>query len=672
MDISSGESGRAECNFEHRDNPQDIIGRVIFIKKIFSAKDCTDEDQRKHYDQVQLPCIYGIVRLFDDSGHEAAKALAAVLRDSLKTGDRLMTGFSVEGSTLSRDGNELTSTVFRRVSATFKECNKSATLGILSDPNDPSKKEVTKAEHQHPLYVKLGGFQSSVSPIIEEFSPTWVNLEIQPIVKALEAGNYNAAPGTLSGGAALQKESIKKKMVNIVKAAIRDWDRTTPFRKFLKHRLPEVSDEFLDHFTNAVEDLTIKKSQQHTLKELVKAKVIERVEEYQKLNKFEQLYQELRKDGQQTKGATPKGMATQEQKNTPVDFNGKKVKPGLAYIRGNKQLALLGHTPTHLIGVDPSKLSSWGHNDLQKIPRASGISVQDYPEIMNEPGTVDHQQHTDPKFTRHEDVKSLIHGFDFNGPRQHAKEGINRDQSFWAKNSAGKRVYVKGSHDESGFDEPGKEALYHNLARDFFGMGHTVVPTGIARDPRTGQRHAVIQAVKGQHLDTKNPEHTATLKALSDSGELHKMAMMNVIMDNHDRHRGNFMMTPGGMKLIDHGYAFSPVPGEEPVRTPDYIKYDMNLHHPGQDKEFHPEAAKWLQGLNPNDLAQYMHLHGIDQAYGNEAARRLQSLQVASKQGGATIGSMLKAPFSHLSSDQAQQTFHGTQPPGQTNSYNVG
>jgi hypothetical protein len=69
--------------------------------------------------------------------------------------------------------------------------------------------------------------------------------------KALEAGSYNAAPSALVGGAALQREDSSLR--NRAKATLRDWDRISPFRDFLKARMPEADPEFVRRFADMVE-----------------------------------------------------------------------------------------------------------------------------------------------------------------------------------------------------------------------------------------------------------------------------------------------------------------------------------------------------------------------------------------------------------------------------------
>jgi len=1164
-DISDMEQGSGVLNWEHRGDDaagasaNDIIGKVVFCKKIFGPEDCTDSRQLEYWQKIQLPMIYGICRLFDGSGHPGAIAAAAMIRDYQKNGEPLLIRYSIEGTTLEKEkgGNRLLRSIARRVAATIKPCNKSCHSGVIADPNDPT---VKKQEHAHPNFTPLGGSMEW------EGKPEIDSPEIR---KALEAGNYNSAPGTLTGGSALQREDAGLR--NRVKAAVRDWDRKTPFRKFLKHRLPEASDGFIDRFADLVHDYTVKKALKETVREYLVKKIVEKakaapkakaskpapepkaakapkaakpapapapepesdvevesdgpltikgkpvqlnpgiekphfdentgvlhtprgsfplyipsrdrdtadagqkfanimadpkvekfhdyamenwakvhqhlkagtlppevvmhgvlfsqlspntpvpmqemmyahlvdsmkatgadprqpgfsdklkqdwfnrdqpqkfpdhspehwarlgdqlrnkidskltgrkageiggfmlannkmknmdqyhslhnslteligrhradarsgveelmhhktqagnwenkrrlrtekgqtdigpytagpsvpglatktarytygmlgggnvtvpdthfsrylfgldkrqdgatirhlrnevlwnpnnahimgaidryygqhhdavkhmlqhprwghlfkdnpedaifpafwknwvgivpheasrgmktggfneatdhrpfwdavgpymnksetgidtnlaaqtakthaqwVEKYgempallmyfhylvpqllassekaakaQQIVKFEEAAIELSKadsitprdlqgnriPASQAPAAAPRpevafdpkvAEAARQRENPKyrnldeipetVQFGGKTVKPGHGYIPGGKQMAFFGATPEHLIGVPRNKAQSWTTEDLMKIPRASGASVQRYPEELAAPSIVSHAVHGVPEYTHHDDVRNLVDGLDFDAEKQASFSGINQAQSFWTVNK-GHKVYVKANHDESDFDEPSREGLYHNLARDFFGMGKYVTPTGVVLHPRTGQKHAVIENVAGgEHLDTENPEHKQTMQNLMASGELHKMTMMNVIAANHDRHRGNFMMTPGGLKLIDHGYAFADK-DLHATPTPDYIKYhDLMTASPNDPRDlasieaklrFHPEAAKWLQALDPQQLDMQMRRHGVPERYVDEARRRLVALQHESRDPKATIVSMMRAPF---------------------------
>lgn len=284
MDISDFDEGKGCANYEHQghDNEnnqgQEIVGKVLYAKKIFSASDCTNDREKLFWNKVKIPFLYGVCRLYDGAGHEGAKALAAIIRDSHANNEPLIVGFSIEGSTLEKDPktNRLKTTIARRVALTLRPCNKTAVAGLLADPNAPEGYEkapvspdllamvpvtkTKKSDHVDPRFTRLGG------------SEAIYGVEIS---KAMAAGNYNAAPSTLTGGAALQVEdpSLRERVLKAgAMAAYRDWDRVTPFRKFLKARLPEASDDFIDHFNDLIERhiFRVKKAEE-VLSELQKA-----------------------------------------------------------------------------------------------------------------------------------------------------------------------------------------------------------------------------------------------------------------------------------------------------------------------------------------------------------------------------------------------------------------
>ena len=281
IDISDFDDGKGVCNYEHQghDNEnnqgQEIVGKVVFAKKIYSSSDCSNDREKLFWGKVKIPFLYGIIRLYDGAGHEGAKALAAIIRDSHANNEPIIVGFSIEGSTLEKDSktNRLKTTIARRVALTLRPCNKTAVSGLLADPNAPEgydKNPVAadllamvpttstkKGEHVDPRFVRLGGSEAIYGTEIS---------------KAMAAGNYNAAPGTLTGGAALQVEDQSRKHRALALAAFRDWNRVTPFKKFLKARLPEASDEFLDHFQEIVDSHIFKvKKAEEVLREMAKA-----------------------------------------------------------------------------------------------------------------------------------------------------------------------------------------------------------------------------------------------------------------------------------------------------------------------------------------------------------------------------------------------------------------
>ncbi len=264
-DISDWEKGTLLANWDHtpgESGADSIVGVFTYCKKIFKESDCENDRQRMYWKKVKLPYIYGICRLFDGAGHDKAKALAAIVRDNAANNEPLVCRWSVEGSVLERDGNRLVSSVFRRVAVTPKPCNRTALSGLLDDPNAPEgykkshapKRDILDFEsatkHEHPMFARLGGATNiECNPILED------------VAKSTEAGSYNAAPSTLTGGAALQREDLslmRRKAVKTLQEYSKPFSKEE-FKAALKHDLPEASDDFIDHFVDAAEEFHVKK-----------------------------------------------------------------------------------------------------------------------------------------------------------------------------------------------------------------------------------------------------------------------------------------------------------------------------------------------------------------------------------------------------------------------------
>ena len=297
LDVTSMEEGKAVCNYEHLSASdgvgKEVIGTVVYVHKVFTYSDCEDDIQKKFFkENREKPYLFGIVRLFDAAGHKEAGAIAAFVRDSVKHGDPLTLQFSIEGSTVTKEGNVIKESIARRVAATLQAANKNCSSKLIADPNAPdgydkvdhidelAKKEAfinelaKKEVFIDPMYRKIGSF-SSVAPVLlnEQVDPLKRLVKniaiIKSLKKAMTAGCGDVAPSALTGGAALQKEDLDHKVYSgTILAAARDYDWDNgrkEFKKYLKSRLdkaqlPEVSDQFLDHFTDIAEAVKLKKS----------------------------------------------------------------------------------------------------------------------------------------------------------------------------------------------------------------------------------------------------------------------------------------------------------------------------------------------------------------------------------------------------------------------------
>lgn len=294
LDISDLVEGRAVLNTEHRgdDAPGysylDIIGRVIYAKKIYERGDCENNRQRDYWDQVKLPFLYIKCELFDDpedGDHAAARAAAAMIRHYNRRGLPILIRFSIEGSTLTMEDKVIKAAIARRVAATIKPANKTCNSGILEDERDKGRKskregsfeggtggvvdeESVFSKFERPDAKRLGYSHTLTwDPEVDEVTENFVERarHFLELAKALEGGQMNAAPSTLTGGAALQREDLgedsrRRQIIAVCKGALRDHDPIVhgPFRQYLKSLLPEACDEFLDRFEELADEVDIK------------------------------------------------------------------------------------------------------------------------------------------------------------------------------------------------------------------------------------------------------------------------------------------------------------------------------------------------------------------------------------------------------------------------------
>ncbi len=120
--------------------------------------------------------------------------------------------------------------------------------------------------------------------------------------------------------------------------------------------------------------------------------------------------------------------------------------------------------------------------------------------------------------------------------------------------------------------------------------------------------------------DNSNPDdpqlklddhYSNIVKKMHDSGDAHKLALMDIIMGNHDRHAGNFMVKSdgSGIGLIDNALAFDY--GNVSTNTfPSYLRSHskLGLKH---DK-VHKNAADWIKNLDEKKVEKMFTDHGFD------------------------------------------------------------
>lgn len=293
MDISSLEAGEGNLIWEHRSakspgsSTLDILGAITFAKKIFKESDCDNANQRKYWNQVELPFLYIEGSLFDSQQppHIAADALAAQIKFYKSQNLPLVARFSIDGSTLERDDKNpqfLKQTIARDVAITMKPCNRSCNTDILDEPKAELEKRTKGDDPSH--YQESGLYRMpsvQFEMIMDDYEsePDPLLKTEEELEKAWTAGSPSGAPSSLSQGAATQKQdfAVKKKFMSRVSAAFRDWDKKSPLNKHLQKKVPESTQSFIDHFCELVDTLRLKKATelQNHLSELMKGQALE-------------------------------------------------------------------------------------------------------------------------------------------------------------------------------------------------------------------------------------------------------------------------------------------------------------------------------------------------------------------------------------------------------------
>jgi hypothetical protein len=600
--------------------------------------------------------------------------------------------YSIEGSILERDGNELKACVAKRVAATLAPCNRTCFSGVLSDSYDDETSEASSLDDlvrkEHPTRRLLSSYTLEVNPVVvdpvEALKTSLEALrETAALSKAITAGGYGgAAPEALTGGSALQVEDVtkNKSLRSQGLAALRDWNRQEPFRDFLKSRMKDVSDSFIDHFVSLVDEFHLKKQEALEL-DLRQAVAGEKSLPQAAIHRVESLVKAL-------KDATPPPAPTQPpaglaplKRETPEGahkFRGQHVFPGEVEVtsgiyKGSK-LHLLGQHEGNLY-VKPQTESPDRSVNLQALPivdAGKSYKINTPPRNYIAPELVHADEHGIADHTHTMDQKYLMHGIDLTKPAEgvpHDVQGLTASTSphkvGWYQSAHGKVGYVKPDLPEHAWDwdqwdSPGdqrqlgipeREALYHNLARDYFGMGAHVPTTALFTHPQTGEKMSVIERVpNAQHYDSDDDDIGYAVQQAGNNGSLDKLAMMDAVLGQYDRHEGNYMVTPEApfVHHIDNGMVFNHNPqpqhkSQEPTYLNHYFKNStLDDYYPNvRETPVHPEAAKWILGLNPDQLHQRLLTSKVPARFATASADKLRALQQLMWSENPTRGAML-------------------------------
>ena len=141
MDISSLVG--SVFNYEHESKlPDQIIGKILYVKKIFSDKDCENDRQTYFWQKCQIPFLYCMGELFDDY-KESAKEIAGMFQYDSNNKDKLPTlGFSIEGAKIAKEGMIVKASIARKITITVTPANKQCLAEVVpGEDQAPKSKE---------------------------------------------------------------------------------------------------------------------------------------------------------------------------------------------------------------------------------------------------------------------------------------------------------------------------------------------------------------------------------------------------------------------------------------------------------------------------------------------------------------------------------------------------
>jgi len=161
-----------------------------------------------------------------------------------------------------------------------------------------------------------------------------------------------------------------------------------------------------------------------------------------------------------------------------------------------------------------------------------------------------------------------------------------------------------------------REVAFDLLANKVFDLGQCVAKTGMFRHPKTGIPWSAQEYIEGRGI--QGPEGLSHHEA---NGDLFKLAIMDTILGNNDRHWGNMKVDQANnLKLIDNGGCFD---FSNRIESQGYPKYAAHL----VGKPLPVNVQVWIRNLNTDILMQFMQKAKVPESLAMVAANRMQEIK---------------------------------------------
>lgn len=222
---------RGYFNDNHGSGFVNTLGRITSAKKIIKEADASDTRQKMYWNKVKRPFLYVKGYLFDEAEHPNAKAVASIMREFKKMGTPLDVQMSVEGKVKQRDHMDptvLKESLIRNVALTLVPANSNTGSQIIDNVKKTiaakcaeygASQEFTDSLMKSVAVESISRHRGFIE-IVDDVTNPWEALktkveQVGQLVKGLTAG-YGAAgaPANRVGGAAVQKESLNRKLAS--------------------------------------------------------------------------------------------------------------------------------------------------------------------------------------------------------------------------------------------------------------------------------------------------------------------------------------------------------------------------------------------------------------------------------------------------------------------------
>jgi hypothetical protein len=187
------------------------------------------------------------------------------------------------------------------------------------------------------------------------------------------------------------------------------------------------------------------------------------------------------------------------------------------------------------------------------------------------------------------------------------------------------KLQNKAFHILSDFNTSLREGAYDKVGRGFFGLGDYIPKTTVFTHPHKGTDYSAMEYIENAKPAFQCVKHW---NELARSGEIHKLAIMNSVLGNHDRHATNYIFdSKNKLKLIDNGMAFD-YHGSFRHPIPHYAEADHESL-----KSIPAHVSTWLNGLSSAQLDKHMADANVPELFRKAAVRRLEAAKERSKDG---------------------------------------